>query len=130
VGSPPMNLFAGYVVDHAQLDLGPVEVSLPEPLKARMRLGRKVTLGVRPEEARLATDDSAAPDGFQLRGMVEIVEPDYARHKQLLHLRTGQIMYTALLNMDVPPKIGDQIDVVFPQNKFYFFDGENEERIR
>jgi len=129
VGSPPMNLFAGSVAD-GKLFLGQITVPLPDQIKAHVRSGRRVILGVRPEEAQLVMDDRPPREGFRLQGTVGAIEPDFAHNNQLLHLRTGNYVYMAIVAMDIPLRLGDAADLIFPMNKFYFFDADSEERIR
>lgn len=129
VGSPPMNLFTGSVAD-GKLFLGQIAAPLPDRIKAHVRSGRRVTLGVQPEEAQLVTDDQLLSVGLRLRGTVEAIEPDFAHNSQLLHLRTGNYAYVAIAAIDIPLRLGDAVEVFFPMDKFYFFDRDSEERIR
>ncbi len=129
VGIPPMNLFTGWIVEH-HLQLGNVRAPLPERIRAHVRPGRNVVLGVRPETAQVLGEDAPLPEGLRLRGMVEAIEPDFAHHSQLLHLQTGKYTYSALGELGISQKIGDVIDLYFPIDKFYFFDADTGERIR
>jgi ABC-type sugar transport system ATPase subunit len=129
VGIPPMNLFSGAVAD-GRLFLGQIAAPLPDRIRAHVRSGRKITLGVRPEEAQLVTEGQPLPEGLQWRGTVEAIEPDFAHNNQLLHLRSGNYSFGAIVTMDVPLRIGDAAEVIFPMDKIYFFDGDTEERIR
>jgi ABC-type sugar transport system ATPase subunit len=129
VGTPPMNLFNGMVSD-GRLFLGQVSAPLPDRIKAHVRSGRRVTLGVRPEEAQLVTDNQRLPEGLRLRGMVDAIEPDFAHSSQLLHLRTGGFPYIIIVTMDTPLRLGDAVEIIFPMDKFFFFDSDTDERIR
>jgi ABC-type sugar transport system ATPase subunit len=128
VGSPPMNLFTG-VVDRDQLFVGDIAIPLPDKLKPRLHPGRRVTVGVRPEVAQVTTEETTQAEGLRLQGTVEVVEPDFAHRNQFVHLRTGRLSYAALSELDPPLRIGDEVDIMFPAQHFYFFDGESEERI-
>jgi hypothetical protein len=88
-----------------------------------------LTLGVRPEEALWALEDRPMPQGMRLRGSVETVEPDFARRTQLAYLRTGSFFYAARLSLDVVLNVGDEIEVVYPADRLYFFDGQDERRV-
>ena len=129
VGSPPMNLFTGTVTD-GSLYVGQVTVPLPERIKAHARSGRKVTLGVRPEEAQLVTDDQPQFGGLQLQGKIKVIEPDFSHRSQLLHLQIGGLSYAATTALNTLLRIDDEVIVIFPADKFYFFDGVTEVRIR
>ena len=129
VGNPPMNLFGGSVAE-GKLFLGKIPAPLPDRIKAHVRSGRRVILGVRPEEAQLVTNDQPLPVGLRLRGTVEAIEPDFAHNSQLLHLSTGNYAYVAIVAMDIPLRLGDTVEVFFSMDKFYFFDRDSEARIR
>jgi hypothetical protein len=88
-----------------------------------------VTLGVRPEAACLVPADRPPPGGVRLRGVVEVIEPDFARRTQLVHVRTGSLSYAATGALDMTLNAGDEVAVVFPADQLYFFDGESERRI-
>jgi multiple sugar transport system ATP-binding protein len=86
VGSPPMNLFEATVEqDGSRLVFGDVQLELPADLLAeRPRLrayaGRRVAVGIRPEEVR----EASGWDGARVRGRVLLVEALGA--EQLVHI--------------------------------------------
>jgi multiple sugar transport system ATP-binding protein len=86
VGSPPMNLFEATVEqDGARLSFGDATVELPADLLAerpalRGYSGRRVAVGIRPEEVR----EASGWDGARLRGQVLLVEALGA--EQLVHI--------------------------------------------
>lgn len=130
LGSPPMNLFDGGVIGEEGLNLGEIIVPLPDTIKAQLHPGQAVTLGVRPEAALVITNSRPAPEGLHLRGVVEVVQPDFARRTQLAYTRTGALFYAATAELTHRPLlIGEEIEVVFPTDQLYFFDSESEERI-
>ncbi len=121
-----MNLLAG-VVEESGLRLGETLIPLSEAVRPHVYTGQVVTLGVRPEALRLA---AGAPDGARLRGLVELVEPDFARQTQLVHVRTGTLAYVATGPLDTSLNIGDAVEVAFPAaDQLYFFDTQSELRI-
>jgi len=133
LGSPPMNLLAGWTVEGGGLRFGEggdrVTVPLPTAVQECVHAGQRVTLGIRPEAARLVSDDLPAPDGVRLRGVVEVVQPDFAHKTQLVYVRTGELTYAAVGALDVGLNIGEEVEVLFPADQSYFFDGESEQRI-
>jgi multiple sugar transport system ATP-binding protein len=129
LGSPPMNLFSGGVVDDGVLRLGEIKVPLPPAVLAQAQAGQAMTLGVRPEAACLFLGAQPAPDGVRLRGSVEVVEPDFAHHTQLVHVRTGGLHYVAMGELDPLLNAGDEVEVVLRADRLYFFDGESERRL-
>jgi hypothetical protein len=65
-----------------------------------------------------------------LRGRAEVIEPDFARRTQLVYTRTGALFYAATAPLEVSLNVGDDVEVVFPTDQLYFFDGESGQRIR
>jgi ABC-type sugar transport system ATPase subunit len=133
LGSPPMNLLAGWTAEGGGLRFGEGEsrlvVPLPAAVQEHVHAGQQVTLGIRPEAARLVSDAPPASDGVRLRGVVEVVQPDFAHKTQLVYVRTGELTYAAVGALDVGLNIGEEVEVLFPADQLYFFDGESEQRI-
>jgi ABC-type sugar transport system ATPase subunit len=129
VGSPPMNLFDGGVVDHTDLHLGQVTLPLPSAIRDQVQPGQAITLGIRPEAAHLFVSDQPGPAGMRWCGTVEMTEPDFAHHIQLVHLRTGELSYIVTVALEVVLDSGDEVEVVFPTDELYFFDSHSEQRI-
>ena len=63
-------------------------------------------------------------------GVVETVEPDFSRRTQLAYVRTNSLFYAAQGSMDVLLNVGDEVHVVLPLGRLYFFDAESGERVR
>jgi multiple sugar transport system ATP-binding protein len=86
VGSPPMNLFEATVEqDASRLALGDTTVDLPADVIAerpalRAYAGRRIAVGIRPEEVR----EASGWDGARVRGNVLLVEALGA--EQLVHI--------------------------------------------
>ncbi|MFC7304236.1 ABC transporter ATP-binding protein [Streptomyces monticola] len=96
VGTPRINLLDGVV--HAPLDgpmalhLGRQRLLLPQPLSVdhqllRIQQGRRIIVGLRPEDIRIAPPGRARPREAALTGTVEHVE--YQGHEALVHVNTG-----------------------------------------
>ncbi|MBN1219079.1 MAG: ABC transporter ATP-binding protein [Anaerolineae bacterium] len=129
LGNPPMNLLTGSIVNNTSLHLNGFAIPLPPLVKAQVRPGQRVTLGIRPEAALLVTGNQPTPEGPRLAGVIELIEPDFAHQQQLVHVRTGQLVYAVVGKRDDPVHLGDQVEVIFPGNELYFFDGNREHRI-
>jgi len=86
VGSPPMNLFEARVEqDASRLTFGDTRLELPADVLAerpalRAYAGRRVAVGIRPEEVR----EASGWDGARVRGRVLLVEALGA--EQLVHI--------------------------------------------
>jgi ABC-type sugar transport system ATPase subunit len=129
LGSPPMNLFTGGTVRDGTLHWEETSVALPDAVRSQVEVGQMLTLGVRPEEAQLVLGDRSVPEGMRLRGTVETVEPDFSRDTQMAYLRTGSFFYAARGSLDVVLNVGDEIEVAYPSDRLYFFDGQDERRV-
>jgi ABC-type sugar transport system ATPase subunit len=129
LGHPPMNLLAGGKVVDKMLQLGPATIPLPAPLLTRLKPGQLITLGIRPEEARLRTSTSPATNGFQLEGQIEVVEPDFAHQTQLVYVRNGSLSFVATGPLDPALTSQTSVSVFFPYEQLHFFDEASERRI-
>ncbi len=131
VGHPPMNLITGGCVEDGLLCLSDVSIPIPVPVLQSVRTGQAVTLGIRPEKAHVLTDVEVPVGGTRLRGVVEVVEPDFAHHVQRVYVRTNDFAYLASASMSpsIVLNVGDRVEVVFPDEELYFFDTETEERL-
>ena len=75
--------------------------------------------------------DREAVDGIRVHGVIEVVEPDFARRTQLAYVRSGSLSYAATGAMQAGNElnVGDVVEVVFPSHRLHFFDGQTERRI-
>jgi ABC-type sugar transport system ATPase subunit len=129
LGVPPMNILEGGAVTQGKLQLGDARVPLPDTIRWRVQEGQAVSVGIRPEVTFLTVDPSAPSKGIRLKGVVDIVEPDYARRIQSIHVRTGQQTYIATSPLDIPVCMNDPIEAVFPEDQLSFFDTQSGGRI-
>jgi len=89
VGSPPMNLFEAAVeADGSQLVFGDTRLELPADVVAerpalRSYAGRRVAVGIRPEEVR----EASGWDGARVRGRILLVEA--LGSEQLVHIEVA-----------------------------------------
>jgi ABC-type sugar transport system ATPase subunit len=129
LGTPPMNLLTGGVVAEEALALDGVRLPLPPAIRRQVVTGQALTLGVRPEAARLVDEAAGNPVDVRVRGTVEVIEPDHARRTQWLHLRRGSLTLTVSAPLTQPIYVGNTVDVSLPAEQLYFFDGTDERRI-
>ncbi len=129
LGSPPMNLLAGEVVQRdgvslARLAQAPA-LRLPLPPRLADAAGRarspRVIVGVRPEHL------SVRPPGAEgtadcLTAVVELAEP--LGHEQLLHLRSGEIAFTVRGAPGVRPVAGSTLAVHLDPDRLHLFDAD------
>ena len=116
IGSPPMNLIEGRVengvfrADGVALDNVPVSGA------------REVTLGVRPEDCRVASD------GQHLTGEVYGVEP--TGDVTFLTIKAGDRLIEVKADRDFRAALDSTTTVVFDRDRLYFFDTATGARLR
>jgi multiple sugar transport system ATP-binding protein len=115
IGSPPMNMLEGELISEngglrfrdkegaARIDVAPAHQSTLAAYS-----GRKITLGVRPEDIKDSFSQTPADRG--LRAKVEVVEP--MGSEIYLHIDVGGQPMTARIKADSEPE----------ENKVYFMD--------
>jgi ABC-type sugar transport system ATPase subunit len=133
LGLPPMNLLLGGSVAEGALRIGELAVPLPDAVKAQVETGQAVTLGVRPEAIRLARTMAppalAAGRDLRMRGSVEMVEPDFGRQLQVVYMRTGDVAYGVVTDLDAV-MVGETVEVLLPLDQLYYFDSKTDRRIK
>jgi ABC-type sugar transport system ATPase subunit len=117
LGTPPINLFAGTVVDHhwqGNLFGGfPIRADLPN--------GTRVIMGVRP--AALHTAAEGAP------ARVQVVTPFYSERYQVVELVVGEEQCQMIAALDQPFLPGEEVVIGFNANEQMYFDVPAGERI-
>ncbi|MBV7333892.1 ATP-binding cassette domain-containing protein [Chloroflexi bacterium TSY] len=144
LGAPPMNLFRNATIEQNQLCFDSFCVSLPSSVleqlsNAHIRYGTNITMGVRPEaaiqiekaergaEPKLIDpeiDDASSGPFIHIDGIVDVVEPDFARKTQLVYLSAGRYPFAAQCSIEQNLYSGNRMTAVFPADALYFFDGE------
>ena len=125
LGSPPMTLLPGTLNERGAWQCGDLEIPVPQIVSNRLRVGWSLVLGIRPENARLASDGS-----LTFTGRVVHIERDLPRHAQTLYVERAPLPDIAVT---VPSservQRGDQVPVLLPGDKLTFFDGKTEMRM-
>ncbi len=128
VGSPAMNFLSGALaVDNHPLlrTVDGTEVRLTGyRFKEEPSPGRKIDLGIRPEQIHL---DSALPDSSALPLKLALVEPMGA--DSLLWGLVGEEQISVRVGPDETHRTGDKIDVHFQPAAASIFDAESGERL-
>jgi len=130
IGSPPMNLVEGEIrriESGCEFVSDAIRYELPSGVHYACGFaGRKVSLGVRPEDVRLTFDD-ASPNP----AVVESVEP--LGDATLVHVLAGPpqtpATLTAKLRDRSAPLPGSRVAVEFDLDRLHWFDGETERRL-
>ena len=129
LGSPKMNLFNGelqdgdgrlrlHVRDGVELPLSPGEAA-HEALRARV--GRMVTVGLRPEDMRIGGEGAVLP------AQVEAVEP--VGNEAFVNLRVGSDEVVLRQPPRELPQPGDSVRLSHLPARAHFFDGESGARL-
>jgi multiple sugar transport system ATP-binding protein len=130
IGSPGMN-FATVTVTGADGALRVanegLDLAVPPQQAARLGayVGREVTLGMRPEDLRVASDADAA--GITFEATVEVVEK--LGSQILLDLQVGGGTMVAAVEPTVAAKYGDRVRIATNPARLHFFDTETDAAI-
>lgn len=132
IGSPPMNFIPGRIIrknGRAFFEEGACKVKIPDEMLQRVIRyeGRKILLGIRPEDIYDKLFVQYAPPENTVTSTVEVVEPVGA--EVYLYLLVGTHPMTARVGGHEKPRAGQDMDVVFDMTKVHFFDPETEEAI-
>jgi multiple sugar transport system ATP-binding protein len=130
IGSPAMN-FATVAVaeeDSTVCAVGEgIRLKLPPRIAARMRghIGEKVTLGIRPEDLRVASGDDGG--GLTFGAVVEVIER--LGSQILLDVKVGSGMMVAAVEPTIKAKVREHLHLALNADRLHFFDGSSEAAI-
>ncbi len=132
IGSPPMNFLEGKVGRRNGkmfFENGPRKVKVSDEAASRLGSyeGKKVILGIRPEDIYDKLFVQYAPPENTVTATVEVVEP--IGSEVYLHLLLGSHPVTARVGGHERPRAGQDMDIVFDMTKVHFFDPESEEAV-
>ncbi len=137
IGSPAMNFFEGALVERQEGALwvrigGGQGLRLPEGIADRVRgyEGRRVTVGIRPEqmeEGRLVREREGEEGvrGRLLRMKVEVVE--HLGNEQIVYGVVGEQTVVARVGARAPVRVGEEVEVGVEVERMQLFD-ETDER--
>jgi multiple sugar transport system ATP-binding protein len=134
IGSPPMNLLPGTIAGQGTaVATSGFELRLPPRLAAAMhgQEGRKVVLGLRPENVREAARGGREEgDGAPLQAVtvrVEFVEP--LGHEVIIHGRVGGDLLVAKVDPHRAPEMGAAFTLALETGSVHLFDAASERRL-
>ncbi|HNR93102.1 MAG TPA: sn-glycerol-3-phosphate ABC transporter ATP-binding protein UgpC [Kiritimatiellia bacterium] len=127
IGSPPMNFFDGRLENRDGrmfFNAGTFSVCAEDSQYARLAEhdGKKITMGLRPEDLKDALYAPQASADHSVPAGVEVVEPMGA--EVYLYLNNGPHNFTARTDAHDPATAGQSITMVFNMKKAHFFDAE------
>lgn len=129
LGSPPMNLFTDGIVADGTVQLSNFAVPLPDQLKEQVQSGQRLTVGVRPEALRLVNATHSPTDGVLLRGVAEVVEPDFGRQSQVVYAAQNEFRFVAMGDLTLPIFAGHPVTAQLDTLRLHFFDAGSGRRI-
>lgn len=136
IGSPPMNLIPGQLVEKdgqlsAQIQVvggNPILVPLSEDIIAENRAaGRNILFGVRPENINEASSSDSEGNRFGFDAMIEVIEPTGA--DDLAVLQMGEVEVNARLRPGTT-KMGEIAKLSMDLDKVVIFDPNTGNRLR
>jgi len=127
IGSPSMNFVEVTVADASGAlwaDAPGLRVKVPPASAGRLGAykGQRLTLGIRPEDLRVATGSDAADYSFDT--VVEVVEP--LGSEILLDLKAGPNVIVARVDPTVRVKHSDKMRLTLHPERVHFFDNKTE----
>jgi multiple sugar transport system ATP-binding protein len=130
IGSPAMNFADVTLADGtggAVAQAQGLKIVLPGQLasRARAKLGRKATLGIRPEDIHIASPADSADHCFDAN--VEVVEQ--LGSEILLDMRVGPALMVASVEPTVRVRAHDKLKLALKPERLHLFDAETEAAI-
>jgi multiple sugar transport system ATP-binding protein len=130
IGSPAMNFADVTLVENGGQPVAEatgLRISLPDALAARARtkVGRSATLGIRPEDIHIATAADSAGHCFE--AVVEVVEQ--LGSEILLDMRVGPALMVASVEPTVKVRAHDKLRLALKPERLHLFDAESEAAI-
>lgn len=129
LGSPPMNLFAGETLQDGKLTIGEKSFFLPTSLQATLQSGQQITVGIRPEAVHLIRPEPSMPATLCLSGVADVVEPDFGRQLQWIHVRSDVGDFVATATIDEPIFSGHPVTAALDLQQIHLFDSHTGNRI-
>ncbi|MFC4804235.1 ABC transporter ATP-binding protein [Filifactor villosus] len=135
IGSPQMNIFEGEVVegkdrvfisleDMSELDL---TRDRQEALKKGNYIGRKVYVGIRPENLHESEVDDLTENFSVLKAKVDVME--LMGSETLLYMQKYGQQLIARVDPKTKKKVGDEVELKVHWNRIHIFDHDTEQNI-
>ena len=129
IGSPPMN-FIEATIAGGKVDTGAFTIPLPAGHPAASMNGKRVTLGIRPEDifdAALASNVAATAENT-IDAHVDVLEP--LGHEYVAYLGAGNHNLIATIDTETRVKEGQNAKFGIDLDAIHIFDAETEQAIR
>jgi multiple sugar transport system ATP-binding protein len=133
IGSPAMNFFDATVSGNREdmyLDLDGFKLEVPEAGRRSLadHLGRRITLGIRPENIHHKDYQPAQIHGAPVTAQVDVTE--IMGNEIFLYLVVAGHQFLARVDPRVQVRPGQEVPLVFNMDRMHAFDPETESAIR
>jgi multiple sugar transport system ATP-binding protein len=130
IGSPAMNFMEGHLENGSFIINENAKLTIPEGKMKKLKdyVGKKVVLGVRPEDIHDELVFIESSPGSTLNVDIEVAELMGA--ETYLHSKIGEHNFIARIDSRTDVKNGQKLQLAFDMNKIHFFDIETEQAIR
>lgn len=130
VGSPSINQIQGTIIQEAgkfRFTESSFEVEIPADDKLKNYVGKKVMMGIRPEDIYDSDYDQMAEFPQKIKALCEVVEP--MGNEFIVFLKTDNSKLTARFDPKKFPPVDEKIKITLDMKKAHFFDLETELKI-
>ena len=132
IGSPAMNFFDGTIVrEDGGLVIDTGAFKLPVPMAKNTQLspyvGKKIVLGIRPENIHSAQYTPTGIHAVNLEAEVDVTES--MGNELILYLLLGEKVFLARVDPRTEARPGDKMQVALDIERLHFFDPETSESI-
>ncbi|MGC8878683.1 MAG: ABC transporter ATP-binding protein [Anaerolineae bacterium] len=129
IGSPSMNFFNATITgesDQLFVDAGSFRIPVTPSIKARLKdgAGKRVILGIRPEDIYFPGFVSPGVTAVDVESMVDVTE--LMGNEIFLYLVSGNQPYIARVDPRVRTRVGDKVKMAFNADKIHLFDADVE----
>jgi multiple sugar transport system ATP-binding protein len=133
IGSPPMNFVEATIVQSGTktfVDAGEFKLPIPSDHAAAGMIGKKVTMGIRPEEIFDSNLPSnvAPTDDNTITAKVDVLEP--LGHEYVAYLSIGKLSIIATIDNETRMKESQTTKFTVNLDRLHLFDAETEMAIR
>jgi multiple sugar transport system ATP-binding protein len=133
IGSPPMNFIDGAITSNgsgAVVDCAEFKLPIPPEHPAAKMTGKKVVVGIRPEDMFDATlaHNVQPSDANTLTAHVDVLEP--LGHEYVAYLGIGSLSLIATIDNETRIKEGQDAKFVVDLDAMHLFDADTEQAIR
>jgi multiple sugar transport system ATP-binding protein len=132
IGSPAMNFFDATVVSEGNtlgMDAGPFKLPVPKEKLQTLRpyVGKKVVLGIRPENINARSFMPPGINAAFLQAEIEVTE--LMGNEIILFLVAGERQFQARVDPRTEARPGQKIDIALDVDRLHMFDPETEQAI-